>query len=330
MALLEVRDLKMYYRTLRGHVRAVDSVSFDIERGKALGIAGESGCGKSSMATAVLRLLPTNGEYHGGTIVMDGEDVLHMPEEKFRQNVRWSKMSMVFQGAMNALNPVHRVGEQIVEAILQHEEIPREKAVERAEGLLDLVGINPKRFGEYPHEFSGGMKQRAVIAMSLACHPSLIIADEPTTALDVMVQAQILKAMAELRAELALSMMLITHDLSVIAQTCDSIAVMYAGKIVEYGSVYDVYGSPVHPYAMGLVESFPNIHAERSSVRSLPGFPPNLLAPPPGCRFHPRCPLADEECMKEEPVLREVAKTGHMAACHKAEIVQQGVDIWAQ
>ena len=330
MALLEVRDLKMYYRTLRGHVRAVDSVSFDIERGEALGIAGESGCGKSSMAAAVLRLLPTNGEYHGGTIVMDGEDVLHMPEEKFRQNVRWSKMSMVFQGAMNALNPVHRVGEQIVEAILQHEEIPREKAVERAEGLLDLVGINPKRFGEYPHEFSGGMKQRAVIAMSLACHPSLIIADEPTTALDVMVQAQILKAMAELRAELALSMMLITHDLSVIAQTCDSIAVMYAGKIAEYGSVYDVYGTPVHPYAAGLVKSFPNIHAERSAVRSLPGFPPNLLAPPSGCRFHPRCPLADEECMKEEPVLREVAKTGHMAACHKAEIVQQGVDIWAQ
>jgi peptide/nickel transport system ATP-binding protein len=237
---------------------------------------------------------------------------------------------MVFQGAMNALNPVHRVGEQIVEAILQHEEMSREKAVERAESLLDLVGINPKRFGEYPHEFSGGMKQRAVIAMSLACHPSLIIADEPTTALDVMVQAQILKAMAELRSELNLSMMLITHDLSVIAQTCDSIAVMYAGKIVEYGSVYDVYGTPVHPYAAGLVRSFPNIHAERSAVRSLPGFPPNLLAPPSGCRFHPRCPLADEECMKEEPVLREVAKTGHMAACHKAEIVQQGVDIWAQ
>ena len=330
MALLEVRDLKMYYRTLRGHVRAVDSVSFDIERGKALGIAGESGCGKSSMATAVLRLLPTNGEYHGGTIMMDGEDILHMPEEAFRQNVRWSKISMVFQGAMNALNPVHRVGEQIVEAILQHEEMSREKAVERAESLLDLVGINPKRFGEYPHEFSGGMKQRAVIAMSLACHPSLIIADEPTTALDVMVQAQILKAMAELRSELNLSMMLITHDLSVIAQTCDSIAVMYAGKIAEYGSVYDVYGTPVHPYAAGLVKSFPNIHAERSAVRSLPGFPPNLLAPPSGCRFHPRCPLADEECMKEEPVLREVAKTGHMAACHKAEIVQQGVDIWAQ
>ncbi|HAI87214.1 MAG TPA: dipeptide/oligopeptide/nickel ABC transporter ATP-binding protein [Firmicutes bacterium] len=330
MALLEVRDLKMYYRTLRGHVRAVDSVSFDIERGKALGVAGESGCGKSSMASAVLRLLPSNGEYHGGVITMDGEDILHMPEEAFRQNVRWSKISMVFQGAMNALNPVHRVGEQIVEAILQHEKMSHERAVERAEGLLDLVGINPKRFGEYPHEFSGGMKQRAVIAMSLACHPSLIIADEPTTALDVMVQAQILKAMAELRARLDLSMMLITHDLSVIAQTCDSIAVMYAGKIVEYGSVYDVYGSPVHPYAMGLVESFPNIHAERSAVRSLPGFPPNLLAPPSGCRFHPRCPLADEECMREDPPFRQIGTTGHMAACHKAEIVQQGVDVWAQ
>ncbi|NMB46232.1 MAG: ABC transporter ATP-binding protein [Firmicutes bacterium] len=328
MALLEVRDLKMYYRTLRGHVRAVDSVSFEIERGKALGIAGESGCGKSSMASAVLRLLPSNGAYHGGSIIMDGQDVLRMPEEQFRKEIRWKRMSMIFQGAMNALNPVHRVGEQIVEAILSHEDVSRDEAVERAKELLDLVGINPERFSEYPHEFSGGMKQRSVIAMSLACHPDLIIADEPTTALDVMVQAQILKAMGELRERLGLSMMLITHDLSVIAQTCDSVAIMYAGKIVEYGSVMDVYTNPLHPYALGLLSSFPNIKAERSQVSSLPGSPPNLLAPPPGCRFHPRCPLADEKCMQVEPIIRGVGDNDHKVACHKVEAIQQGSEIW--
>ena len=328
MALLEVKDLKMYYRTLRGHVRAVDSVSFEIERGKALGIAGESGCGKSSMASAVLRLLPSNGAYHGGSVFMDGQDLLKMPDEQFRKEIRWKRISMIFQGAMNALNPVHRVGEQIVEAILSHEDIERPEAVARAKELLDLVGINPDRFSEYPHEFSGGMKQRSVIAMSLACHPDLIIADEPTTALDVMVQAQILKAMGNLRERLGLSMMLITHDLSVIAQTCDSVVIMYAGKVVEYGSVMDVYTNPLHPYAQGLLSSFPNIKAERSEVRSLPGFPPNLLAPPSGCRFHPRCPLADARCMEVEPPIRGVGGNGHKVACHKVEAIQQGADIW--
>ncbi len=327
MALLEVKDLKMYYRTLRGHVRAVDSVSFSIERGKALGIAGESGCGKSSMASALLRLLPSNGAYHGGSVIMDGQDLLQMPEERFRKEIRWKRISMIFQGAMNALNPVHRVGDQIVEAIMSHEDISQAEAVKRAKDLLELVGINPKRYSEYPHEFSGGMKQRSVIAMSLACHPDLIIADEPTTALDVMVQAQILKAMGDLRERLGLSMMLITHDLSVIAQTCDSVAIMYAGKIAEYGTVMDVYTNPIHPYSLGLLGAFPNIKAERSEVRSLPGFPPNLLAPPSGCRFHPRCPLADEQCMTVEPIIRTVS--GRSVACHKAEIVQQQRDIWS-
>ncbi|NMB25860.1 MAG: ABC transporter ATP-binding protein [Firmicutes bacterium] len=328
MALLEVKDLRMYYRTLRGHVRAVDSVSFEIERGKALGIAGESGCGKSSMASALLRLLPSNGAYHGGSVFMDGHDLLKMSEEQFRKEIRWKRISMVFQGAMNSLNPVHRVGDQIVEAMLSHENISRQEAMERAKDLLALVGINPQRYSEYPHEFSGGMKQRSIIAMSLACHPDLIIADEPTTALDVMVQAQILKAMGDLRERLGLSMMLITHDLSVIAQTCDSVAIMYAGKIAEYGSVMDVYTNPAHPYSLGLLGSFPNIKAERSEVRSLPGFPPNLLAPPSGCRFHPRCPLADEMCMEVEPHVRPVDDTGRVVACHKAEMVLQGKKIW--
>ncbi len=330
MALLEVRDLKMYYKTLRGHVKAVDSVSFDIERGKALGIAGESGCGKTSMATAVLRLLPSNGKIHGGSVTLNGVNITRLDDEEFRKSVRWKKISMVFQGAMNALNPVHRVGDQIVEAILAHEDVSHAEAVERARGLLDMVGINPKRFKEYPHEFSGGMKQRVVIAMALACNPDVIIADEPTTALDVMVQSQVLKAMEDLRKRLDLSMMLITHDLSVIAQTCDDIAIMYAGKIVEYGSVINVFDNPTHPYGMGLVKSFPNIKAERTQVRSLPGFPPNLLAPPEGCRFHPRCPLAEGICMEEEPGLVETGSNGHKVACHKVDMLERGVDIWQQ
>lgn len=317
MALLNVENLTMYYRTLRGDVKAVDGVSFSVEKGRSLGLAGESGCGKSSMAITLLRLLPTNGSIVGGEIEFNGRNIIDMSEEEFRKEVRWKGMSMIFQGAMNALNPVHRVGNQIVEAILTHEDIPKADAVRRAKELLDMVGINPSRFDNYPHEFSGGMKQRAVIAMALACHPELIIADEPTTALDVMVQAQVLKAMEDLRRDLGLSMILISHDLAVIAQTCDKVAIMYAGKIVEYGDAVDVYGNAVHPYTRGLLAAFPDISAEKSPVQSVPGFPPNLVDPPSGCRFHPRCALADEECRNVEPVLEHKAGCEHVAACHK-------------
>ncbi len=330
MALLEVEDLKMYYQTMRGHVRAVDSVSLTIDRGKALGIAGESGCGKTSMAIAVLRLLPSNGSILGGSVRMDGLSLLDMSEEAFRRAIRWKRISMVFQGAMNALNPVHRVGEQIAEAIVTHEDVSRSDARRRARELLDMVGISPRRVRDYPHEFSGGMKQRVVIAMALACHPDLIIADEPTTALDVMVQAQVLKAMEDLRRKLRLSMMLITHDLAVIAQTCDTVAIMYAGKIVECGDVVEVYERPMHPYVMGLVKAFPDVGAERAPVRSVPGSPPNLLSPPDGCRFHPRCPLLGEECVRERPELRDISGTGHKVACFKAGLVGEGVDIWGR
>lgn len=237
---------------------------------------------------------------------------------------------MVFQGAMNALNPVHRVGEQIAEAILTHEDVTHDAAVARARDLLDMVGINPKRYSEYPHEFSGGMKQRVVIAMALACHPDIIIADEPTTALDVMVQAQVLTAMENLRKKLGLSMILITHDLAVIAQTCDKVAIMYGGKIVEYGSSTDVYTKPRHPYTIGLVQAFPDISAERSSVKSVPGAPPNLISPPSGCRFHPRCPLADDQCCQEEPPLVISSRGGQKVACHKESDIGEGVDIWEQ
>lgn len=328
MAMLEVRDLTMYYKTLRGQVKAVDKVSFDLEKGKALGLAGESGCGKSSMAITILRLLPSNGNILGGSVKMDGKELINLSEEDFRKEVRWKRMSMVFQGAMNALNPVHRIGDQITEAITAHENVSRQQANERMLGLLDMVGINPKRHNEYPHEFSGGMKQRVVIAMALACNPDIIIADEPTTALDVMVQAQVLTAMEGLRRKMGLGMILITHDLAVIAQTCDDVAIMYGGKIVEYGSAKDIYLKPRHPYTMGLVKAFPNIAAEKQKVRSIPGAPPNLLAPPAGCRFNPRCPMATDRCRTEEPLLVKSAVGEQKVACHRESEISEGVDIW--
>jgi peptide/nickel transport system ATP-binding protein len=328
MAMLEVRDLTMYYKTLRGQVKAVDKISFDLEKGKALGLAGESGCGKSSMATAILRLLPSNGKIIGGSVKMGGKEIINISEEDFRKEIRWSKMSMVFQGAMNALNPVHRVGDQITEAILAHEAVTKAEAKARMLNLLDMVGINPKRSNEYPHEFSGGMKQRVVIAMALACNPDIIIADEPTTALDVMVQAQVLTAMEGLRRKMGLGMILITHDLAVIAQTCDDVAIMYGGKIVEYGTAKDIYTNPRHPYTMGLVKAFPNISAEKQKVRSIPGSPPNLLAPPEGCRFNPRCPMATNRCRTEEPMLLKAALGNQKVACHMESGFAEGVDIW--
>ena len=328
MAMLEVKDLTMYYKTLRGYVKAVDSVSFELEKGKALGLAGESGCGKSSMATTVLRLLPSNGKIMGGSVTMDGKELISLSEEDFRKEVRWKRMSMVFQGAMNALNPVHRIGDQIMEAILAHENVSKQAAKDRMLNLLDMVGINPKRYNEYPHEFSGGMKQRVVIAMALACNPDIIIADEPTTALDVMVQAQVLTAMEGLRKKMGLGMILITHDLAVIAQTCDDVAIMYGGKIVEYGSAKDIYLKPRHPYTMGLVKAFPNIAAEKQKVRSIPGSPPNLLSPPEGCRFNPRCPMATDRCRTEEPLVVKAQKGEQKVACHRESEIEEGVDIW--
>lgn len=316
MAQLVVDNLQMYYRTRAGYVRAVDGISFTLEPGRALGIVGESGCGKSSLGLTLLRLLPPNAEVVGGSIRLGGQELLTMDDETFRKDVRWTKIAMVFQGAMNALNPVLTVGSQIAEAIVAHEKVSKEEAERRAKGLLEMVGINPARYHHYPHEFSGGMKQRAVIAMALACNPEVVIADEPTTALDVMVQAQVLKAIAELRERLNLSMILVSHDLSVIAQTCDDVAVMYAGKIVEYGPVEEIFVRPRHPYTQGLVQAFPDIAAERAPIVSIPGTPPNLANPPSGCRFNPRCPLATDECRRLEPELIEKGAARHRVACH--------------
>lgn len=327
MGQLVVENLKMHYHTRKGDVRAVDDISFTLEPGRALGVVGESGCGKSSLGLSLLRLLPGNGRIVGGSVRLGGEDLMEMDDETFRKSVRWTQLSMVFQGAMNALNPVLTVGSQIAEAILAHESVTKEEAERRARELLEMVGINPTRAQHYPHEFSGGMKQRAVIAMALACNPQVVIADEPTTALDVMVQAQVLKAMADLRARMHLSMILVSHDLSVVAQTCDDVAVMYAGKIVEYGPIEKVFVNPLHPYTQGLIQAFPDIDAERAPIVSIPGTPPNLISPPQGCRFHPRCPLADEQCARIQPELERKGGEGHQVACLKVSATGEVAEV---
>lgn len=313
--ILEIKGLKTYYETIKGYVKAVDDVSLRIRGKTAVGLVGESGCGKTTLALAVTRLLPSNGRVLGGSIFFNGKNILSLSEEEFRKEYRWKKISMVFQGAMNALNPVYRIGDQIAEAIIKHESVSKDEALERAKELLSLVGIDPERAKSYPHELSGGMKQRTMIAMALACNPEFLIADEPTTALDVIVQAQVLKLIKDLQRKLGLTLMLITHDLSVVAEICDYAAVMYAGKLVESADVVTIYKDPLHPYTKGLVSAFPSIRGERKQLVSIPGAPPNLLNPPPGCRFHPRCPYAMEICGKEEPELVKVGED-HQVACH--------------
>jgi peptide/nickel transport system ATP-binding protein len=317
--LLEVQNLYTYYGTLRGWVKAVDGINFKVEKGRALGLAGESGCGKTTAALSILKILPSGGKIIKGKILFDGLDLVKIEEVEMRERIRWKGISIVFQGAMNALNPVYKIVDQITEAITTHEpDISKSEAVERTKKLFELVGIDPSRIENFPHEFSGGMKQRAMIAMALACNPKLLIADEPGTALDVIVQAQVLKLMRQLKERLNLSMILISHDLSIISEVCDDIAIMYGGKIAEFGDVYTVYKEPLHPYAEGLLGSFPSITGPRKRMISIPGTPPDLLNPPPGCRFHPRCPYAMNICRKTDPPFISV-KTGHFVACHLHE-----------
>jgi peptide/nickel transport system ATP-binding protein len=262
-----------------------------------------------------MRLLPFNGRIVSGKIYFDGLDILKMNEEKFRKELRWKRMSIIFQGAMNSLNPVFRVEDQIVQVIRSHEDVSKEVARERVKEFFSKVGINPDRTRDYPHQFSGGMKQRIMIAMALACNPSFVIADEPVTALDVIVQAQILELMRNLREKLKLSMILITHDLSVIAELCNKVAIMYAGKIVEQADIVSVFKNPLHPYTQGLIANFPSVREEKTEFKPISGAPPNLMFPPSGCRFHPRCPFVMEICTKEEPEAVQV-KRGHYVACH--------------
>jgi len=316
VALLEVKNLTTYYRILRGDVKAVEGVTFNVEKGQALGLAGESGCGKTTIALSLLRILPSGGRIIGGEIILDGVNVVKLDESEMRKKIRWKKISLVFQGAMNAMNPVYKVGEQIVEAIRIHESNVGEKeAHERAGKLFELVGIEPSRLDNYPFEFSGGMRQRAMIAMAIACNPMLLIADEPVTALDVIVQTQVMKLLSELKEKLNMSMILITHDLSLIADTCEKTTIMYAGHIVESGDTVAIFKEPLHPYTGGLISAFPNIEGERMHMISIRGSPPDLLDPPSGCRFHPRCSYKKDICKKKRPPLIDIGK-GHLVACH--------------
>ncbi|XHM63168.1 ABC transporter ATP-binding protein [Streptomyces nigra] len=311
MTLLEVRNLEVTYP---GGAAAVRGVDLSLEAGQKLGIAGESGCGKSTLALALLRLLPP-GTRVGGEVLLDGEDVLAMRWGRVRA-VRWAGASIVFQGAMHSLNAVHRVGDQIAEPILLHRRATPATARRRTGELLEQVGLPAARASAYPHELSGGQRQRVMIAMALACGPRLVVADEPTTALDVMIQAQILRLIEGLVAEQELGLVAISHDLAVLAETCDRMAVMYAGRVVEEGPARTVYEDAGHPYARALSEAFPRIGdpASRFAPRGLPGDPPDPSDLPSGCAFHPRCPVALDSCTVDDPALR-VSGTGRRAAC---------------
>jgi peptide/nickel transport system ATP-binding protein len=316
MSVLQVEGLTTHYRTLRGWVRATENVSFSVEQGQAMGLAGESGCGKSTVALSLLKILPSGGVIRKGKIIFDGQDLVPLSDAEMRK-IRWKGISIVFQGAMNALNPVYKVGYQIAEGIKVHEpDVAESDVKERVAKLLETVGIEPSRADNYPHEFSGGMRQRALIAMALAANPKMLIGDEPGTALDVIVQAQTLKLLRDLKEKLGLSMILISHDLSIIAETCDKVAIMYAGKIVEYGDTVSVFKNPLHPYTQGLIKAFPSIKGDRVKLTSIPGQPPDLLHPPAACRFHPRCPYVMDICKREEPLLEESGEKGHPVACH--------------
>lgn len=316
LLVLDVQGLTTYYTTARGPVRAVEDVTFEIEKGEAMGLAGESGCGKTTVALSLLRILPFNGKIVRGKILYGETDIVQLSEERLRKDVRWKGISLIFQGAMNALNPVYRIEEQIVEAIRIHEsQVSKDEARERVGKLLEMVGMEPSRAKNYPHEFSGGMRQRAMIAMALASNPDILIADEPGTALDVIVQAQVLKLLNELKKRLNLSIIMITHDLSLITETCEKLVIMYAGNVAEYGSVKALHKEALHPYTQDLIFAFPDIHAEKRRMASIPGSPPDLLQPPSGCRFHPRCKYAMDICRKEMPKLKKMAKD-HYVACH--------------
>jgi peptide/nickel transport system ATP-binding protein len=314
MSVLSVRDLEVTYATQAGPIPAVRGVSFDIDKGEVLGLAGESGCGKSTVVNAMLRLLPA-GAKTSGQVLLNGEDVLAMKAGRLRA-VRWTGASVVFQGAMHALNPVQRIGDQLAEAIVIHRLSAEKQAIVRAGDLLEKVGLPPRRLRDYPHELSGGQKQRVMIAMALTCSPSLIIADEPTTALDVMVQAQVLSLLNKLQHEMGLAMLFITHDLSVLVEVCDRLAIMYAGKIVEEGPSGPVFDKPAHPYTEALAAAFPAIGdlRFRKAPSGLGGDPPQPDAIPSGCSFHPRCPVAFDECPSVIPDLYE-AGDRRRAAC---------------
>jgi peptide/nickel transport system ATP-binding protein len=319
--LLEVRGLRTYFASERGEVRAVDGVDFTLERGRTLGIVGESGCGKSVSALSIMGLVPQPpGRIAGGEVLFEGKDLLKLPAQRLR-DLRGDQLSMIFQEPMTSLNPAFPVGEQVAEALLRHRNISNNEAKNNAIEMLRRVRIpSPERRArDYPHQLSGGMRQRVMIAMALACNPKLLIADEPTTALDVTIQAQILELMRALRAELGTAIILITHDLGVIAELADEVIVMYAGKVIERCAAGRVFSEPQHPYTVGLLGSIPRLHLQQERLSAIEGFVPDAASPPAGCRFHPRCPFVVEKCLREVPPLMEIGKD-HYAACWRAPL----------
>ena len=322
---LEVRDLRTHFFTDDGVVKAVEGVSFEVREGETLGIVGESGCGKSVTSLSILRLIPSPpGRITGGEILFRGQDLLALSDPEMRK-IRGNEISMIFQEPMTSLNPVYTCGDQIMEAVRLHQGVGKREAKARAIEMLHLVGIpSPEqRVDEYPHQLSGGMRQRVMIAMALSCHPSVLIADEPTTALDVTIQAQILELLNRLQEEMGMAILLITHDLGVVAETADRVAVMYAGQIVEYANVDRIFQAPRHPYTAGLLGSIPKLGERRERLRVIPGSVPNPIDFPPACKFHPRCPVAIERSRCENPPLEEVAP-GHWVRCWRAGEVEAG------
>ncbi len=311
---LEVKDLSTHYLTSEGEVKALDDASFNLKKGESLGIAGESGCGKSTLAFSLLNQVQPPGEIVDGSINLDGIEITSLSEKEARKNLRWQKISMVFQGAMEILTPVYTVGQQMKEPLKYHKGVTGKEAKKICLRYLDLVDLDEELFNRYPHELSGGQKQRVVIATALLLEPDLVILDEPTTALDVVVEARIMNDLKRLRQELNISMIFITHDLSILAEVSDKLAIMYAGWIVEIGKAVEIYNNPKHPYTEKLMAAIPDIHRDIDRLEYIPGVPPNLVEPPEGCRFHPRCHKAMEICKKQEPDTYEV--DGVKVKCH--------------
>ena len=314
--ILDIKDLVIHYETDDGTVEAVNGLDIQLEYGKTLGLVGETGSGKTTTALSILRLVPDPpGVIKNGSITLDGKDILNLPQKDL-ESIRGNLVSMIFQDPMTSLNPVLTVGEQIAQVIGLHENISEKEAADKAGQMLEVVGIPKERYGEYPHQFSGGMKQRVVIAMALACNPKLLIADEPTTALDVTIQAQVLETMKELREKFGSAMIMITHDLGIIAEVCDEVSVVYAGQIVEHGTLEDVFERTLHPYTEGLFGSLPNIEERRHRLQPIPGLMPDPTDLPKGCCFAPRCKYCTEACTKARPEMKWVSDT-HYVRCSR-------------